>query len=139
MYSLNGIVERLYAKTCITSLVWMCFANWEVFGYYCDHNFCQISSQYCCGDNLCCDYVNQMLFNSIIAIIAIITIVSIFWALFRIFCFNNTLVIIKKFGHKFLFKQKSDVIDKKVSILDFNWISVSFFVSFLMVFDFIFI
>lgn len=120
MVSLNVLTERLYSKTWMTSLIWICLINFNVFGYYCDHNYCEISSQYCCGDNLCCDYVNQILFNSIILIIAIITIASIFWALFRIFFFNNTLVIIKKFGQKFLLKQNNTVIDKKV--IDFNFI-----------------
>ncbi|CAG2165267.1 unnamed protein product [Oppiella nova] len=86
------------------ALIW-CVS--PVFGYYCDHNFCQISSQYCCGDNLCCDYVNQTVFNSIVVVISIIIISSILWALFRLFLYNKTFVVIKTFGQKLTAKSNT--------------------------------
>lgn len=28
------------------------------YSYYCDHNFCE-SGSFCCGDNVCCLYLND--------------------------------------------------------------------------------
>ncbi|XP_054166268.1 uncharacterized protein LOC128963770 [Oppia nitens] len=105
--------KRYVCQLMAQSLVlWICVVD-VVFGYYCDHNYCVHSSQYCCGDNQCCDYVNQTVFNSIVIIISLIIMSSILWLIFRIFCFNSTMIVIKKIGQKFIVKPTNRVIDQK--------------------------
>ena len=56
--------------------------------YYCDHNYC-LEGQFCCGDNVCCDYVNKELWFTCVGFIMMIVLASISWTVFRVFGRNK--------------------------------------------------
>lgn len=47
----SGVIGLRLLVLCL----WFCIKR--VSGYYCEFNLCASADQYCCGDNLCCDYV----------------------------------------------------------------------------------
>ena len=53
--------------------------------YYCDHNLCHAAEEYCCGDNLCCDYANSSSYFWL-SILVVLLLLSLLWALVGLFC-----------------------------------------------------
>lgn len=59
-----------------------------VFCYYCDHALCSSTDQYCCGDNLCCDYANSWWYFWV-SVLLILLIISLIWGLIGFFCLDS--------------------------------------------------
>lgn len=84
--------------------------------YYCDHDLCSSSEQYCCGDNLCCNYANSSSYIWI-TILVLLLILFLIWGLMGILCLDESeaaasrLEIIQKVLSKVIskaFSSKSD-------------------------------
>ncbi|OTF77154.1 hypothetical protein BLA29_008895 [Euroglyphus maynei] len=54
-----------------------------VHAYYCDNDYCN-SEQFCCGENICCDYVNNTIWHFICYLISFIVFAFILWAVFQL-------------------------------------------------------
>ncbi|KAI1294671.1 hypothetical protein HDE_05961 [Halotydeus destructor] len=58
--------------------------------YYCDHDLCSSTEQYCCGDNACCHYPNSWWSWYIwISLLFLIGVSSLLWGCLRILCFEQ--------------------------------------------------
>lgn len=58
----------------------------SVHGNYCDHDLCSITSNtYCCGENMCCEYINNWTYYFWVVLVIAIIIISLFWASFHIY------------------------------------------------------
>lgn len=53
--------------------------------YYCDHNLCHAVDEYCCGDNLCCEYANSSSYFWL-SILIVLLVLALVWALVTLFC-----------------------------------------------------
>lgn len=56
------------------TLLGILFTCSGVVGYYCNHDLCSSPEQYCCGDNLCCDYADSSWYLWILVLAAILAI-----------------------------------------------------------------
>ncbi|KAH7645396.1 uncharacterized protein LOC124499733 [Dermatophagoides farinae] len=54
-----------------------------VHAYYCDNDYCN-SEQFCCGENICCDYVNNTIWHFICYLISFIVFAFILWGIFQL-------------------------------------------------------
>lgn len=66
-----------------TCIIFFLLIIHPVHSNYCDHNLCS-SNEYCCGENLCCNYTNWTYYFWVVLVIATI-IISLFWASFHIY------------------------------------------------------
>ena len=108
-----------------------------VYNYYCDHNLCSSSQEYCCGDNICCIYSNYYwTYYFWIFLIIIITITSLAWLLshyFRSRKFSTQLYFLKVM-RDIIKKIQSSVLSKKVSWLLFTCFTHSFWLYFFLLY-----
>jgi len=56
--------------------------------YYCDHDLCSATDEYCCGDNLCCDYDSSSS-SFWLTVLIILLILAIIWVLLGLYCFDT--------------------------------------------------
>ena len=73
-----------------------------VLGYYCRHDVCISPDQYCCGDNLCCDYANSSWYLWIL-ILAILLALSLLYGLFCVDRADKSQHLTYKYLKKFIF------------------------------------
>lgn len=73
-----------------------------VAGYYCKHDVCISPEQYCCGDNLCCDYADSSWYLWIL-ILAILLAFSLFYGLFCVDRADKRQHLTHKYLKKFIF------------------------------------
>lgn len=70
----------------IGSLAWSLTLAKSAYSYYCDHNFCSDSNQYCCGNNICCVYYNYYWTYYMISLFGILLLIAIGSVLYHLSC-----------------------------------------------------
>lgn len=61
-----------------------------VDAYYCDHDLCSPTTEYCCGDNLCCDYASSWWSWYLwVSLLAAVLLLSLVWGCARMFCLDS--------------------------------------------------
>ena len=53
------MLKRTKPMNLLLNLIIITISIRSSYCYYCDHNFCDGASSYCCGDNVCCLYLND--------------------------------------------------------------------------------
>lgn len=59
-----------------------------VDAYYCDHDLCT-HEQYCCGDNLCCDYASWWSWYVWVALLFVLGLSGLLWGCLRYICVDR--------------------------------------------------
>jgi len=68
------------------AILWLSFA-WSLpltDAYYCDDNLCS-PEQFCCGENICCNYVNGTIWRFICLLISVIVFGFVLWGMLQLF------------------------------------------------------
>lgn len=91
-----------------------------VAGYYCDHNLCSATEEYCCGDNLCCDYANSWWYFWV-TVLLVLLIISLAWGLIGFFCLESLgqhQNLFSRYLHKLVLSTIKSRNEPKVSSID---------------------
>ncbi|GFY51878.1 uncharacterized protein TNIN_66131 [Trichonephila inaurata madagascariensis] len=82
----------------------------QVSAYYCNHDLCR-SDQYCCGDNLCCDYVYSPWYFWA-GVVIMILILSACGGLFR-YCYESNSYVVMHSANETYYPCKGAVDEDK--------------------------
>ena len=83
------------------TLLGILFTCSGVVGYYCNHDLCSSPEQYCCGDNLCCDYADSSWYLWIL-VLAIILAMSLLYGLLCVDAMERRHSLLHKFLNKLM-------------------------------------
>ncbi|GFU85084.1 uncharacterized protein TNCV_1553471 [Trichonephila clavipes] len=82
----------------------------QVSAYYCNHDLCR-SDQYCCGDNLCCDYVYSPWYFWA-GVVIMVLILSACGGLFR-YCYDSNSYVVMHSANETYYPCKGAVDEDK--------------------------
>ena len=80
----TGPVTDAAMRRLRTAVLLVVGAGDAALAYYCNHNLCDASNEYCCGDNLCCDYANSSS-GLWLCILLLLLLLALLWLLLSLF------------------------------------------------------
>lgn len=98
-------MENLVDVSKLVMLLFYVLANVPaITAYYCDHDLCE-DDQYCCGDNLCCEYVYSLWYFWV-GVVFLILVLSACGGFFR-YCYDSNSYVVLHTCHNDFYPSKN--------------------------------